>query len=118
MIKYQITEQEYNETLQLAKTNKLKRVDKRLQVVILRYEGKTDEQIAEKTGYHVKSVSRLLTCFKRVGLHEYARHKYGGNHQAVDTAKEMEILEAFREGLRAWGAWLYRRAHQSKVATA
>jgi len=96
MAKHFITEQEYNEVLELAKKNKLKRVDKRLQVIILRYEGKTHQEIADKLGYNRNWVSRLCADFKNQGFDEYARHKYGGNNQVVDAAKEKEILDSFR----------------------
>jgi len=100
--KHKITEQEYAEVKQAAKTNKLKRVDKRLQVIILRYEGMKSEDIAKKLGYSCKQViSRLCANFKKEGLAEYAKHKYGGNNQAVDTAKEIEILNSFKEKAEA-----------------
>ena len=97
MSKHIITEQEYNEIRELVKKNKLKRVDRRLQVIILRYEGKTHQEIADKLGYNRHWVSRLCAEFKNKGIDEYARHKYGGNNQAVDSKKEKEILDSFRE---------------------
>jgi len=97
MVKYIITEQEYNEVKQLAKKNKHKRVDKRLQVIILRYEGLSYAEIANKLGFSPAWVSRLCAHFKNQGISKYAKHKYGGNHQAIDTAKEKEILDRFRE---------------------
>lgn len=95
--KHIITEQEYNEAKQLAKKNKNKRVDKRLQVIILRYEGLKYDEIASKLGYTSAWVSQLCAQFKKQGINKYAKHKYGGNHQAVDISKEKEILDKFRE---------------------
>ena len=100
-MKHLITKQEYEDAKEFARKNKLKRVDKRLQVIILRYEGLTDAEIADKLGYHEKYVGQLCADFKRDGLLEYARHKYGGNNQAVDAQKEAEILESFREAAEA-----------------
>jgi transposase len=91
-----ITEIEYETVKELAKKNKLKQVEKRLQVIILRYEGKTDAKIGEKLGYSRKRVSQLCAEFKKVGAMEYARHKYGGNHQALSYEEEEAILEEFR----------------------
>jgi len=93
---HNITEQEYTQVIELAKLNKLKRIDKRLQVIILRYEGMKDKDIADKLGYSRKRISQLCADFKRQGIDEYARHKYGGNNQAVEVAKEKEILDGFR----------------------
>ena len=98
---HNITEQEYEQAIDLAKRNKLKRVDKRLQVIILRYKGMKDKDIADKLGYSRKRISQLCADFKRQGLEEYARHKYGGNNQALDTAKEKEIIDNFREKAEA-----------------
>ena len=95
--KHIITEQEYNEVKHLAKLNKHKSVQRRLQVIILRYEGMKDKDIADKLDYSSdKAISRLCAKFKKLGAAEYARHKYGGNNQVIDTDKEKEILESFR----------------------
>jgi len=103
MSKYKITEQEYNEVLELVKINKLKRVDRRLQVIVLRYEGFSNEEIAGRLGYSGKqSISRLCADFKRQGLEKYAGHKYGGNHRALDDAKEQERLSCPRTKFPLW----------------
>ena len=96
MTKHIITESEYEATKVLASGNKLKRVDKRLQVIILRYEGKKDQERADKLGYTSKRVSQLCAEFKKKGLREYARHKYGGNNQAISTEGEREIINEFQ----------------------
>jgi len=101
MKKHSITEQEYNEIKALSKANKNKRVEKRLQVILLRYEGKKDTEIAEKLGYTRKHISKLCADFKNQGATAYGKHKYGGNSQAVDTEKEKEILDRFREKAEA-----------------
>jgi transposase len=97
MKKHIITEQEYISTTEAAKKNTLKRVDKRLQVIILRYEGWTGQAIGDKLGYSRKRVSQLCAEFKTVGLAEYARHKYGGNNRALRVEQEREILEKFEK---------------------
>ena len=95
MKKSKITEAEYNEVKALMKANKLKRVDKRLHVILLRYEGLSLEAIAEKLGYTVAWVSKLCTAFKLQGIQEYARHKYGGNHKSLSDEQEREIIDSF-----------------------
>jgi transposase len=97
MKKHIITEEEYNAAKEASKRNKNKRVDKRLQVILLRYEGKKDIEIGEKLGYTRKRVSQLCAEFKRVGLTEYSRHKYGGNNQSLTRKEEEAILGTFRE---------------------
>jgi len=68
--KHIITEAEYAAAKAASKRNKNKRVEKRLQVIILRYEGKKDVEIAQKLDYLRKRVSQLCAEFKRVGLDE------------------------------------------------
>jgi len=94
---YHISEAEYEAAKAYAKKNQNKRVEKRLQVIILRHEGLTDQEIGEKLGYHRKRVSQLCSEFTKVGLEEYARHKYGGNNRALTNAEEAEILEKFSQ---------------------
>jgi hypothetical protein len=57
---YHISDGEYEAAKALAKKNQNKRVDKRLQVLILRYEGLKDQEIGEKLGYHRKRVLDLF----------------------------------------------------------
>jgi len=97
MQKHKISTEEYEATKAAIKRNKHKRVDKRLQVIVLRYEGMKDVQIGEKLGYSRKRVSQLCAEFKRVGLEEYSRHKYGGNNQVLSTAEEAKILSEFAD---------------------
>jgi len=97
MKKHKITEEEYEAVKEAAKRKKHKRIEKRLQVIILRYEGKKDREIGEKLGYTRKRVSLLCAQFKREGVEEYARHKYGGNNQALTTEEERSILDTFAE---------------------
>ena len=95
MEKHTITREEYEAAKDLAKQNQNKRVDKRLQVIILRYEGMKDREIAVKLDYDRKRISQLCAEFKRVGVEEYARHKYGGNHRNMTDAAEKEFLDKF-----------------------
>ncbi len=97
MKKYNITKEEYKEAKNLSKANKNKNIDKRLSVIIMRYEGLKDREIAEKTGYHRKRISQLCEEFRRVGAEEYARMKYGGNHRSLTEEEEAEILSGVKE---------------------
>ena len=57
--KHIITEQEYSEAKHLAKLNKHKGVQRRLRVIILRYEGMKDKNIADKLDY---SGDKAISC--------------------------------------------------------
>lgn len=92
-----ITEEEYKAVKTAAKKNKHKRTDKKLQVIILRYEGMTCEEIGKKIGYSRQCVSRLCREFKTYGVNEYIKSKYKGNHRSLSIEEEDEILAEFEE---------------------
>jgi len=101
MKKYIITEPEYEAAKVAAKANQNKHIDKRLQVVIMRHEGKKDNEIAEKLGYHRKRVSQLCAEFKQAGLDEYTRRNYGGNNRNMTEAEEKAFLAGFEEAAKS-----------------
>ena len=82
---------------QLIKSNKHKRVDRRLQVIKMHLEGKKQYEIAEKLDYTPAWVCKLLKEYREKGLSEYARHKYGGNHRSMSEEEESKILMHFEE---------------------
>ena len=90
MKKHIITEEEYNAVKILSKKNKNKNIDRRLQVIILRFEGVKDGEIAMKLCYHRKRISQLCAEFKNVGIEQYSRGKFGGNHRSLSFDWEKE----------------------------
>jgi len=101
MKKYIITETEYEEAKAASKKNQNKHVEKRLQVIIMRYEGKKDIEIGDKLEYHRKSVSQLCAEFKQAGLEEYIKRNYGGNNRNMTDAEEKEFLAGFEEAAKS-----------------
>ena len=97
MKKHIITEEEYSLVKEASKQNKNKRIDKKLQVIIMRYEGYKDIEIGEKLGYARKSVSQLCAQFKSVGINIYGKQQYKGNHRALSEDEEREILKGFEK---------------------
>ena len=55
MKKYVISAEEYQAVIKAMKVNRDKLIDRRLRVLKYRYEGLSDQKIAEITGYHEKS---------------------------------------------------------------
>lgn len=92
-----ITEEEYEAVKAAIKKNKHKRIDKKLQVIVLRYEGKKCIEIGEKLGYSKYRVSHLCREFKELGLSEYIRQKYPGNHRSLSIEEEDKILAEFEK---------------------
>lgn len=96
-LKKEITIEEYEAIKKEATKNKNKNVDKRLKVLIYRYEGFSDKEIANKLDYSVGRISQLCSEFKKVGLEEYTRQKYKGNYRYLSEEEEKEILEKCNE---------------------
>lgn len=92
-----ITEEEYKAVKAAIKKNKHKRIDKKLQVIALRYEGMKCTEIGEKLGYSKYRVSHLCREFKQSGISEYMRQKYPGNHRSLNIKEEDEILAKFEK---------------------
>ena len=96
-VAYHITEEEYLEVIQQEKRTRDKRVSKRLQILISRYEGMSNKEIAKKYDLSPDRVSHLISEFKKVGLEEYVRVKYEGNHRNMTYDEEQAILDEFIE---------------------
>lgn len=98
---YRITEEEYKEIVIREKQTRDKRISKRLRVLMLRYEGKSNPEIAAKLDISTDRLSHLISEYKRVGLEEYVRVKYAGNHRNMSYEEEQEILDRFQEAAKA-----------------
>ena len=68
MKKYEITAEEYTAVVKARKATQNKRVARRLQVIELRYEGKTCKEIAEKLDMNWMYISEVVKQFNTVSL--------------------------------------------------
>ena len=98
---YHITEEEYKAIAEKEKATRDKRISKRLKILMLRYEGKSNPEIAAKLDISTDRVSHLISEYKRVGLEEYVRVKYTGNNRNMSYEEEQEILDRFSEAADA-----------------
>ena len=96
-----ISEEEYQRITVAEKATQDKQISRKLRVLILRYEGMDNQTIAEHTGMSKTRVTHLVTEYKKHGLEEYTRKKYGGNHRNMTEAEEEEILAGFSEKAKA-----------------
>ena len=96
-----ISEEEYQRITVAEKATQDKQISRKLRVLILRYEGMDNQTIAEHTGMSQTRVTHLVTEYKKYGLEEYTRKKYGGNHRNMTEAEEEEILAGFSEKAKA-----------------
>ena len=94
---YRITKEE-NERIQAAeKATQDKRLSRQLKVLMLRYEGKSNPEIAEKLDISTDRISHLVSQFKRDGLEEFMRMKYTGHNRNMTYEEEQAILDRFTE---------------------
>ena len=91
-MRIKISEEEYTRIRAASKKNKNKRVAKRLEVLELRYAGKSNAEIAQKTGYNELYIKTLMTLYKKQGLDEFIRIKYTSHRRNLTEAEEAEVL--------------------------
>ncbi len=92
-----ITEEEFKKIQAARKANKNKRVEKLLEVLTLRYESKSNREIAERTGYNERYVTTLLAKYRKMGLEEFIRIKQTSHYRKMTEAEEVRILEKCSE---------------------
>ena len=97
MPKFQISEEEYNALKALEMKTRDKNISKRLNVLLLRYEGATIEEIHEKLGLHTSTISKICSRYRQQGLEEFARNKYTSHSWAMTYEEEEKILAQFAE---------------------
>lgn len=90
-----IAEKEYEKIRKAERKAKSKYISKKLRVLMLRYEGKSNQEIAQAVGCSVRRVHQLLREYENTGLEEYTRLKYAGNHRILSEEAENEILSAY-----------------------
>ena len=92
---YRITKEEYEQIKATEKATKDKRISRQLKVLMYRYEGKTNPEIAEKLEISTDRISHIISQFKREGLDEFVRVKYTGHNWNMSYEEEQAILDRF-----------------------
>ena len=95
MRKHEITKEEYEQICKLEKGTKDKKISQKLQVLMLRYEGKSNTEIAERVRLSQARVAHLFCEYFKLGIEDFTRKKYGGNHRNLTYEEEEEILNKF-----------------------
>ena len=94
---YEISESQLLEIEAARKKNRNKNVERRLCVLVMRAEGKSLEEISEKTGYHISTASKLIARYMRDGISAIAENHYKGNRRNMSFEEEAAILAPFIE---------------------
>ena len=87
-----INEKEYQRILEIDKKNQNKRIDQRLRVLKLRYEGASNKEISLRTGYNERYITKLMGDYAKQGLEEFLRNKHTSHHRLLNENEEAEIL--------------------------
>ncbi len=96
-MKYRFTDEQYAEIKAARKANRDKRIDKRLQVLELRIEGKNLGDISAATGFAISHISNLIRQYYEEGLEAITGNHYHGNRRNMSVAEEAALLEEFQK---------------------
>ena len=94
---YEISESQLLEIETARKKNRNKNIERRLYVLVMRAEGKSLEEISEKTGYHISTASKLIARYMRDGISAIAENHYKGNRRNMSFEEEAAILAPYIE---------------------
>lgn len=94
---YAISQSQLVEIETARKKNRNKNIERRLYVLVMRAEGKSLEEISEKTGYHISTASKLIARYMRDGISAIAENQYKGNRRNMSFEEETAILAPYIE---------------------
>jgi transposase len=97
MARYHISEEEVKRIKEARTKNKEKKIDRRLEVLLLYAWGKPREEIMERTGYGKWYITTLVQKYRKEGLENYTMKHHKGNHRNLSFEEEAEILEPFKK---------------------
>ena len=95
MKRIEISEQQLEEIKAARKENKDKKVEKRLQALQMRGEGKTRKEIQIVTSFTPVYISNLVTRYCREGLGAIVESHYKGNRRNMSYEEEEVLLSNF-----------------------
>ena len=101
MKKYTFTSEEKQEIKAAREKNRDKNVEKRLEALALRAEGKRNKEISEKTGFHTQYITVLVSRYKSNGLSSITENHYHGNRRNLSYEEEEAVLEPFRQAAKS-----------------
>lgn len=101
MSRFQMSAQEREALRAAARATKDETVSRRLNVLLMRCDGYTVREIAERTGLKTGSIFKMCQRYREEGLESFATNKYGGNHRALSEEQERRILSRFEKAAAA-----------------
>ena len=96
-VTYKFNEEQIEELKSAQKRNKDKNVEKRLNALLLRAEGKSRKEVAYITGYKYTYITQLTTKYMQKGLKAITDNHYKGNCRNMTYEQEETLLEKFKK---------------------
>lgn len=96
MKRFQITGAEYEAIKAKEAATKDKKISRRLQVLMLRHEGKKLAEISEMLKLHRVSITQICQRYREQGLEEFVRNKHESHYRLLSEEKEAKILSRFQ----------------------
>jgi transposase len=115
---YQFSEKEVAELEAAKKKNKNKKVDKRLEALLLRSQKASRKVVSEKTGFSKQYITDLTSQYHNKGLAAVSENHYRGNHRNMSFAEEEKLLQTFEKAAESGqivGVDDIRRAYEEKL---
>jgi len=100
MKRFQITEAEYEAIKAQEAAAKDKKVSRRLQVLMMRHEGKSLDEITKMLKLHRVSITQICQRYREQGLEEFVRNKHESHYRLLSEEKETAILNRFQSKAR------------------
>ena len=101
MSRFQITQEEYEAIKAAEQKCRDKKTSKRLQILMLRYEGYKVADIAKIYSTRKEWISQMCRRYREQGLEEFIRNKYTTHHRSLSEAEEAAILLPFEKAAEA-----------------
>ncbi len=94
---YKFSQTQIEELQAARKKNKNKKVDKRLEALLLRASDVKREIVAKKTGFSKQYITDLTAKYHNEGLASITENHYKGNHRNLSWDEEEALLRSFDE---------------------
>ena len=90
-----ISEAQLEEIKAVRKQNQNKKIEKRLQVLVMHGEGKTQKEIQAVTGFSRSYVNKIIKTYLEEGISAVGEAHYKGNRRNMSIEEEEALLAPF-----------------------
>ena len=95
-VKLKFDEAQIEEIKAARKKNQNKKIDRRLLVLEMRVEGKSQKEMQAATGFSKSYINSIIKRYREEGLSSVGESHYKGNRRNLTFEEEASLLEPFR----------------------